>query len=129
MNVIDLEAISAAAEQIVKIARQNDTFRTSLGTNFTVPGKVVYTSGVQALGGIFFQQLMVAVMKFADFTEDNDPHGQHDFGIVTIAKEGVKIRVYWKIDLYDSVYQHGAETPADPATTRRVLTLLLPSEY
>ena len=37
--------------------------------------------------------------------------------------------VWFKIDLYDVDYTYGSPEPSDPALTRRVLTLLLPSEY
>ena len=37
--------------------------------------------------------------------------------------------VWFKIDLYDTDYQFGSPEPSDPQQTRRVLTLLLPSEY
>ncbi|WP_299592841.1 DUF3768 domain-containing protein [uncultured Tateyamaria sp.] len=32
-------------------------------------------------------------------------------------------------DLYDENYEYGSEAPTDPTRTRRVLTLLFPSEY
>ena len=60
-----------------------------------------------------------------DHLAHNDPHGLRDFGIVTVDAT----KVYWKLDLYDTSYEWGAEDPADPARTRRVLTLLLPEEY
>ena len=107
------------------IAGQNDRFRQTFGADFTIPGRVVVTAGVEAKGGLFLQKLMVAVMGFDDFNEGNDPHGLRDFGIVTI--DGA--RVYWKLDLFDPSYEWGAEDPANPARTRRVLTLLLPEEY
>lgn len=107
------------------IARQNDRFRQTFGADFTIPGRVVVTAGVEAKGGALLQKLMVAVVGFDDFSEDNDPYGLRDFGIVTI--DGIK--VYWKLDLYDPSYEWGAEDPANPARTRRVLTLLLPEEY
>lgn len=107
------------------IARQNDRFRQTFGADFTIPGRVVVTAGVEAKGGAFLQKLMVAVMGFDAFTEDNDPFQQHDFGSVEI--NGTK--VWFKIDLFDPSYKWGAEDPANPARTRRVLTLLLPEEY
>ena len=49
----------------------------------------------------------------------------HTFGLVKVCET----QVYWKIDLYDEDYQFGSEEPENPEKTRRVLTLLLPSEY
>jgi hypothetical protein len=59
------------------------------------------------------------------FSSDNDPHGEHDFGSLTVS--GTKL--YFKIDYYDALERYGSEDPADPAMTTRVLTILLPEEY
>ncbi|SFE90491.1 DUF3768 domain-containing protein, partial [Roseovarius indicus] len=39
--------------------------------------------------------------------------------------------VFWKIDLYeaDSDFRYGAETPDNPATTMRVLTIMLARDW
>ena len=107
------------------IARQNDLFRRSFGTDARVPGRFVMTQGIEALGEAVHARLIAAVRAFEAFTPDNDPHGQHDFGAVEI--DGT--RVWFKIDLYDPDYTYGSDAPANTARTRRVLTLLLPSEY
>ena len=117
------------SQETVTSAEQNDRFRAVWNADFTIPGRIVATAGVAALGFEFMQSLMVAVMQFSDFTADNDPYGCRDFGIVTIPHEGKPIRVYWKIDLYDNDLQFGSEAPSDLAKTTRVMTLLLPSEY
>ena len=118
----DPEAIKAAI-----IAKQNDQFRAALalGVPPTVPGQVLITPGVMALGLEFIALLQLTVAGFNTFTEDNDPYGDHTFGIVKVCET----QVYWKIDLYDEDYQFGSEEPENPEKTRRVLTLLLPSEY
>ena len=92
------------------------------------PGAPV-TQGVAALGAGPIPRIMVAVMRFASFTEDNDPHGWHDFGAFEVEVGGRSVRLYWKIDLYDEAYEFGSETPDDPARTRSLLTLLLPEEW
>ena len=61
----------------------------------------------------------------ADFTEDNDPHKEHDFG----AFEHEEQRFFWKIDYYDRDMIFGSEDPADPKATTRVLTIMLAEEY
>jgi hypothetical protein len=38
-------------------------------------------------------------------------------------------KVWWKIDLYDRAYEGGSENPTSLAETRRVLTILFPSDY
>jgi hypothetical protein len=37
--------------------------------------------------------------------------------------------VFWKIDACDRDLRFGSEAPANPAVTRRVLTIVLASEY
>jgi Protein of unknown function (DUF3768) len=59
------------------------------------------------------------------FIEDNDPHGEHDFGSFEI--EGRKL--FFKIDYYDKDMRFGSEDPSDPSKTARVLTLMLAEEY
>jgi hypothetical protein len=113
--------------QSAVVARQNDAFRAALlsngGSGF--PGKTVCTQGIAAEGPLFMAELLHAVATFDAFNEDNDPYGDHTFGVLEVSGT----RVYWKIDLYDEEYEFGSEDPADPERTRRVLTLLLPSEY
>ena len=66
------------------IAEQNDQFRKTWGADFTVPGRIVMTRGVADLGYAEQAQIMQAVQQYNDFTEDNDPYGQHDFGVFTM---------------------------------------------
>jgi hypothetical protein len=54
-----------------------------------------------------------------------DPYGEHDYGSFEI--DGQKL--LWKIDYYDTDLKYGSGDPSDPAVTRRVLTILLLSEY
>ena len=65
------------------------------------------------------------VEAFSDFGPDNDPHGERDFGAFHHAGE----RIFWKIDYYDERLEGHSEDAADPTKTRRVLTILLASEY
>jgi hypothetical protein len=60
-----------------------------------------------------------------DFSDDNDPHGEHDFGSFELCSR----TFFWKIDYYDSDLQHGSEDPTDPNKTTRVLTLMLAEDY
>jgi Protein of unknown function (DUF3768) len=69
--------------------------------------------------------IYAVVQSFKDFTEDNDPHGEHDFGSFEYAGE----RCFWKIDYYDKAMEYGSDDPADPAKTTRVLTIMLAEEY
>jgi hypothetical protein len=106
--------------QADRIRELNDVFRTTWLT-----GKVLLTSGIQNLPDTTQSRIVEAVQGFDTFTPDNDPHGEHDFGAVTV--EGHK--VFWKIDYYDPTLQYGSEDPANPAVTKRVLTIMLAEEY
>ena len=111
------------------IAGQNDAFRRSiLGTNPAADapqGQFVMTRGVAALGPDAQLALTRSVASFDAFNADSDPHGWHEMGAIDL--DGTT--VWFKIDLYDVDYQYGSSEPSDLEQTRRVLTLLLPSEY
>ena len=110
-----------------QVAAANDAFRSAMirGGHPVYKGRVLCTRGVAEEGLDFVTRAQIAVAAFAEFTEDNDPYGDHTFGSVTIAGKVV----WWKIDIFDADYVYGAEDPLDDAQTRRVLTLLFPSEY
>jgi len=103
-----------------RIRALNDTFRRTF-----VGGAVVITAGVEAMPADQRRSLLQKVRAFDVFTEDNDPHGEHDFG--SIEESGV--RCFWKIDYYDRATEMGSPDPADPAITTRVLTIMLADEY
>lgn len=118
------------SEQSKRIAELNDQFRRTLGNSLpgqeVIPGHVVMTQGIAALGEERQFVILKLVREFDAFTPDNDPWGEHDFAILAV--EGVG-SVYWKIDYYDPTLTYGSENPTDLTATMRVLTLLLPSEY
>jgi Protein of unknown function (DUF3768) len=103
-----------------RIRVMNDNFRgTFLG------GTVVLTQGVAGMPLDVKAEALLKVKRFSEFTRDNDPYGEHDFGHFEIAGE----TFYWKIDYYDPDCQNGSEDPSDPDKTRRVLTIMLAAEY
>jgi Protein of unknown function (DUF3768) len=104
-----------------RIAELNDLCRKAMG----VAGRVFRTQGIAALPLPDQSAIFEKVELFDDFTEDNDPHGEHDFG----AFEHEGERIFWKIDYYAPDMEHGSENPADPKQTVRVLTIMLASEY
>ncbi|TXB63626.1 DUF3768 domain-containing protein [Paracoccus aurantiacus] len=109
------------------IARQNDAFRKGMiaGLPRDMLGRIVSTPGVRAMGRDFETAAYVSVAKDTVFSEANDPWGARDFGAVIV--NGTK--VWWKIDLYNNDFDGGSEAPCDLAQTRRLVTILLPSEY
>jgi PAS domain-containing protein len=104
-----------------RIAELNDLCRKAFG----LAGRVFQTEGIAALSQRDQSAIREKVELFDSFTEDNDPHGEHDFG----AFEHEGQRIFWKIDYYAPDMEHGSENPADPKQTVRVLTIMLASEY
>jgi hypothetical protein len=90
-----------------------------------IGGRIVMTVGISGLPEERLRRTLMAIQSFSDFTNDNDPHGEHDFGIVEVAGE----RIMFKIDYYDLAMSGHSPDAADPAVTVRVLTILLASEY
>jgi len=88
-------------------------------------GRIFLTQGVMELGDLFVAASLMHVAKFSDFSPDNDPYGEHDFGAVTV---GAK-RVFWKIDYYDQSLTSCAVDPAEPTGCVRVMTIMLAEEY
>ena len=117
------------AETNALIAQQNDRFRTTWGADFTVPGQFVLTRSVADLSPAAIAIIMLRVQNFSEFTEDNDPYGDHSFGAFEFEIADNSYHIFWKIDLYDQDYSMGSGDPADVSVTRRVLTILHASEY
>ena len=89
-----------------KIRALNDAFRTTM-----TGGKVFLTAGVDALPSDVKAMVIRRVATFSEFTPDNDPHQEHDFGSFTL----VDRKFFWKIDTYDAAIELGSEDPADPS--------------
>ncbi len=104
------------------IREQNDTFRKSLDS---ILGNFTMTAGVSALPSDVRAMALRKVSTFDAWSADNDPHGEHDFGSFELAGH----RFFFKIDYYRPSLDVGSDDPADPARTRRVLTLMLTEEY
>jgi|SRR6266567_1320571 uncharacterized protein DUF3768 len=107
-------------DRITRLRDLNDAFRRTFSG-----GKVMMTCGVDALPDLIKARALQLVRIFDDFSEDNDPYGEHDFGSFELAN----FKFFWKIDYYDERCEFGSEDPADPERTTRVLTLMLASEY
>ncbi len=104
-----------------RIAQLNDQFRKT-GNG----GKMFTTQGIEALTIDQKMLVLAKVRQFDDFTPDNDPHGEHDFGAFTLPDVG---KIYWKVDYYDLAMEYGSEDPANSEVTTRVLTIMLAEEY
>ena len=103
-----------------KIRELNDAFRTTM-----TGGRVMLTAGVDALPSDVKAMVIRRVATFSEFTADNDPHAEHDFGRFDLAGR----KFFFKLDYYDLAMEFGSEDPADPSKTTRVLTIMLAEEY
>jgi hypothetical protein len=88
-------------------------------------GRIVVTSGVAALDPDTLVAVFNTVQTFDSFGPDNDPYGEHDFGLIEVDDQ----RIMFKIDYYDRAMTGHSPDPADAGVTARVLTILLASEY
>ncbi|WP_421702334.1 DUF3768 domain-containing protein [Aliiroseovarius sp.] len=104
-----------------RIARLNDALRHGELDHATV----VVTCGVQSMGEAFLAKAGRAVIAYDDFSEDNDPRGEHDFGAFEVDGE----KLFWKIDPFDHQMKWHSPDAANPHLTHRVLTIMLASEY
>ena len=108
--------------KVARIRALNDQLR----QNFSGPnGKVMLTSSVTELPEPVRFKLVHDIQNFNDWSNDNDPHGEHDMCFVEV--EGER---YWaKIDYYDRDVRYGADDPSDAAQTTRIMTIGHASEY
>jgi hypothetical protein len=102
------------------IGALNDKLRTTFQG-----GKVMMTDGVASLPEETRVLALSKLRAFDEFTPDNDPHREHDFGSFTVDGE----RFFFKLDYDDKAMECGSEDPTDPTKTTRVLTLMLAEEY
>ena len=103
-----------------KIAALNDRGRQRLDHC-----RWILTQGVLACDPLTVAELLIAVESFDNFTPDNDPYGEHDFGQITL--EGTTF--FWKINYYDLDLHMHSPDPSDETVTARVLTIMLAEEY
>ena len=102
-------ALATAREQTARIARLNDLARQAMGVACTA----VATVGFRSLPDADQSQVRELIETFDAFDEDNDPHGERDFGTIYQLGDGrwtterprvrddERERVFWKFDLYE----------------------------
>ena len=129
--------MSAGAGRAERIARLNDRARQAMG----VACIAVATPGFRSLSQADQSRVRELVETFDAFTADNDPHGERDFGAIwqlgdgrwtttrPARREDERESVFWKLDYFDRALEFASEDAADPRITRRVLTIMLASEY
>ena len=116
--------------KIEKIALLNDELRKKLITGelfkadskdkaFITRGASIFANGMNRM------QFLNNVALYRNFTEDNNPHGERDFGNFMYQKE----KIFWKIDYKDNAMMYHSPDASDPSQTIRVLTIMKASEW
>ena len=113
-----------------KIRAINDAMRSQL---FTMTGGMcVVTRGVHDLHYHDKARILSEVKNYDDFNEDNDPHEEHDFGVIEL--KGIP-KIFWKIDYFEdskmdfNLDSKFGENKEDFITAYRVITIMLADEY
>jgi hypothetical protein len=106
---------SPARRRAAEIANLNDAFLRSTR-------ELVLTSGIAELSPLV-EEILRRVRRFDEFSFENDPYYEHDFGSFSISG----VSVIWKIDYSDQSLSYWC----DPLDTRcrRVLTVMRAEEY
>lgn len=94
------------------ILRKNDAFRRTF-----IGGKIILTQSIQCSKDL--KEILHAVKTFDNFTPDNDPYNEHDFGKFTINSTDY----FFKIDYYDENYEYYKKNG------NRVMTIMRAEEY
>ena len=102
------------------IATLNDKFRKSF-----IGGEVLLSAGIAAMSSEDKANIVSLVQNFDNFTPDNNPYSENDFG--TFDYKGEKI--LWKIDYYDLNNKYHSEDPSNPDITNRILTIMKVFEW
>ena len=116
--------------KIEKIALLNDELRKKLITGelfkadskdkaFITRGASIFANGMNRM------QFLNNVALYRNFTEDNNPYGERDFGNFMYQKE----KIFWKIDYKDNSMMYHSPDASDPSQTIRVLTIMKASEW
>jgi len=103
-----------------KIRELNDQFRkTGIG------GRLMITAGIKAMGEKAVAEIIAKVRSVNQFTNDNDPYGEHDFAKIEHNGEAI----FFKMDYYDRNLEYASPDPSDPKVTMRVMTIMTGMEY
>ena len=122
------QLFSTDAQRTAETARLNDLARKSPRT---VNASWLATGGVAALlaeGAVDEdrgQVMALALARYASFDEGDDPYGERDFGVLELWGE----RLFWKIDYYHPDRDEHSPVKWSTELTRRVVTIMLASEY
>ncbi|MEQ1696188.1 MAG: DUF3768 domain-containing protein [Hyphomicrobiaceae bacterium] len=102
-----------------RIRADNDAFR----IDNAGAGRWVISQGISVMP-VELADIIAKVRAYREFDEADGPP-EHDFG----AFDHDGQRIFWKIDVMDRTYTSASHDPTDPRKTRRLLTVMLASEY
>jgi hypothetical protein len=113
-----------------KVADLNDQLRKDMFTGnmlkkHNLKNKIVLTPGIAGLNLIDKEKVFASVKYYGNFTKNNNPWGEKDFGSFNFKKETFN----WKIDYYDNDMKYHSPDKTDPDKTVRVLTIMKAEEY
>lgn len=94
-------------KQIIK--ELNDNFRKSF-----LGGHVIISQKVQMLPAKSRKELFEYIKQFNNFTKENDPYGEHDFGSIKFQNNVY----FWKIDYYDTNFLYHSPNPSNTSVTK-----------
>jgi hypothetical protein len=103
-----------------RIALLNDRWRKYQSGN----GETLISSGITGRGECFVKEILEVVRYYNRFTTENDPLGEHDFGVVKISGESV----IWRIDYINNTCGGWSADLADTQDVLRRLSIFLQEE-
>ncbi len=112
-----------------KVADLNDQLRKDMFTGnmlkkHNLKNKIVLTPGIAGLNLIDKEKVFASVKYYGNFTKNNNPWGEKDFGSFNFKKETFN----WKIDYYDNDMKYHSPDKTNPDKTVRVLTIMKAEE-
>ncbi|MBD9511575.1 DUF3768 domain-containing protein [Ensifer sp. ENS10] len=111
-------------EKKARIAELNDELRTRRKAR---NGKIIVTGALIEETGdsLKMTKILDAIRDFSDFSEANDPHGERDYGRITVDDE----EFMFKFDYYALNEEVLSDHPEDPNVTIRVMSIFYASDY
>ena len=119
-----------------KIAKLNDELRAQILNAHVITGfknKIMFSRDVGLMSKEDQKEILEIVRDYKTFHEDNNPHGERDFGAFNFCSNDsiyeTPERYFWQINYYDNDLKYHSEDATDPSQTTRVLTIMKASEY
>ena len=82
--------------------RDKNDFLRKLLPNLPPPHKVVFSEWAAKHHPSVIFELIRKIRDYKEFTPENDPYKEHDFGTVQVGET----EFFWKIDYTDEAYEH-----------------------